>query len=133
MCLTCGEREAVKRKHTIAPMHKSNYLVITNLDDLKGLNNKGGKTRWDIEVALSMAYATRSGTDHDGQREDLSADGSGVWLLFLSEARANPATQTGDGVRFVDEGEYALRRETDGGREGLISEGTCYSTYTEVV
>jgi DNA-directed RNA polymerase subunit RPC12/RpoP len=42
-CLTCGEREAVKRKHTIAPMHKSNYLVITNLDDLKGLNNKGGK------------------------------------------------------------------------------------------
>ena len=43
ICLTCGEREAVKRKHTIAPMHKSNYLVITNLDDLKGLNNKGGK------------------------------------------------------------------------------------------
>jgi uncharacterized protein (DUF983 family) len=41
-CLRCGEDIARQRKHTIAPMHKSNYMVITNHDDLKGLNNKGG-------------------------------------------------------------------------------------------
>ena len=43
-CYSCGEKEA---KHltslfTVVPMHKSNYMLITNLDDLKGLNNKGG-------------------------------------------------------------------------------------------
>jgi hypothetical protein len=26
----------------VAPMHKSNYMLITNTDDLVGLNNKGG-------------------------------------------------------------------------------------------
>ena len=41
-CLRCGEDVARQVKHTIAPMHKSNYMVITNHDDLKGLNNKGG-------------------------------------------------------------------------------------------
>lgn len=41
-CLSCGEQLAKKAKHTIAPMHKSNYMLITNLDDLRGLNNKGG-------------------------------------------------------------------------------------------
>jgi len=41
-CLRCGEDIARQIKHTIAPMHKSNYMVITNHDDLKGLNNKGG-------------------------------------------------------------------------------------------
>ncbi len=41
-CLKCGEAIAKETKHTIAPMHKSNYMVITNRDDLKGLNNKGG-------------------------------------------------------------------------------------------
>lgn len=43
-CLVCGEAEAIRdRSHwCIAPMHKSNYMLITNLDDLKGLNNKGG-------------------------------------------------------------------------------------------
>jgi ribosomal protein L37AE/L43A len=41
-CLRCGEDVARQVKHTIAPMHKSNYMVITNQDDLKGLNNKGG-------------------------------------------------------------------------------------------
>jgi len=29
-------------KHTVAPMHKSNYMLFTNPDDLKGINNKGG-------------------------------------------------------------------------------------------
>jgi hypothetical protein len=26
-------------------MHKSNYMLVTNLDDLKGINNKGGSFR----------------------------------------------------------------------------------------
>tara|TARA_R110000850_G_scaffold7721_4_gene28390 strand:+ start:491 stop:691 length:201 start_codon:yes stop_codon:yes gene_type:complete len=42
-CTTCGEINARKVKHTIAPMHKSNYMVFTNMEDLKGINNKGGK------------------------------------------------------------------------------------------
>jgi len=41
-CLQCGDEIAKQKKHTIAPMHKSNYMVITNQADLKGLNNKGG-------------------------------------------------------------------------------------------
>ena len=45
LCLICGEEEARRRRHTIAPMHKSNYMLITTLDDLKGLNNKGGMFR----------------------------------------------------------------------------------------
>lgn len=43
-CAHCGEELAKERAklYTVAPMHKSNYMLITNLDDLKGLNNKGG-------------------------------------------------------------------------------------------
>ena len=41
-CLTCGEQEAKKVKHTVAPMHKSNYMLFTTTEDLKGINNKGG-------------------------------------------------------------------------------------------
>lgn len=44
-CLKCGEIEAKKVKHTIAPMHKSNYMVFTRLEDLKGINNKGGNVK----------------------------------------------------------------------------------------
>ena len=46
-CLPCGDLQAkeVAAKRTIAPMHKSNYMYITDLDDLKGLNNKGGMHR----------------------------------------------------------------------------------------
>lgn len=39
-CLACGEALARKVKHTIAPMHKSNYVLITDTDLLRGLNNK---------------------------------------------------------------------------------------------
>lgn len=28
--------------HLVAPMHKSNYMLITQRSDLQGLNNKGG-------------------------------------------------------------------------------------------
>ena len=41
-CKPCGEASARQRKHTIVPMHKSNYIVVTNREDLKGINNKGG-------------------------------------------------------------------------------------------
>ena len=45
LCLVCGEDDARARRFTIAPMHKSNYMLITNTDDLRGLNNKGGLHR----------------------------------------------------------------------------------------
>jgi len=41
-CLTCGEAEANQRRHTVVPMHKSNYTVISNRAELLGINNKGG-------------------------------------------------------------------------------------------
>ena len=41
-CLPCGDEIAKQRKFCIAPMHKSNYMLITDRDDLHGLNNKGG-------------------------------------------------------------------------------------------
>jgi hypothetical protein len=44
-CMPCGEKDARSVKHTIAPMHKSNYMLFTNREDLKGINNKGGLHR----------------------------------------------------------------------------------------
>jgi hypothetical protein len=41
-CMDCGDKQARATTRTIAPMHKSNYVLITNPEDLKGLNNKGG-------------------------------------------------------------------------------------------
>jgi len=41
-CLSCGDKVAKATVRTIAPMHKSNYMLFTNMDDLKGINNKGG-------------------------------------------------------------------------------------------
>ena len=40
LCLDCGEDAAQKVKHTIVPSHKSNYIVITDMNDLKDLNPK---------------------------------------------------------------------------------------------
>lgn len=42
--LHMAERDTRARqvKHTIVPMHKSNYMVITDRRDLMGINNKGG-------------------------------------------------------------------------------------------
>jgi ribosomal protein L37AE/L43A len=42
ICMPCGDDLATKVVRTVAPMHKSNYMMITNMEDLKGLNNKGG-------------------------------------------------------------------------------------------
>lgn len=44
LCLPCGESLAVKERISwcVAPLHKSNYVLVTNREDLIGLNNKGG-------------------------------------------------------------------------------------------
>jgi hypothetical protein len=44
VCLWCGEDEAKAERASwcVAPMHKSNYMLITRAEDLSGLNNKGG-------------------------------------------------------------------------------------------
>lgn len=42
ICMSCGDDLANKVVRTVAPMHKSNYVLVTNMEDLKGLNNKGG-------------------------------------------------------------------------------------------
>lgn len=38
-CLPCGETMAQARKHTIVPMPKSNYIVVTDHTLLQGLNS----------------------------------------------------------------------------------------------
>ena len=47
LCLWCGEESAraERKSWCVAPMHKSNYTLITNRADLAGLNNKGGLVR----------------------------------------------------------------------------------------
>ena len=39
-CLPCGEVYARKRRHTIVPLNKSNYVVISDPTMLKQLNPK---------------------------------------------------------------------------------------------
>ena len=39
-CKTCGEKLARSVKHTLVPMHKSNYIVVTDMSLLTGINNK---------------------------------------------------------------------------------------------
>ena len=43
-CLMCGEEaaRAIRAAWCVAPLHKSNYMLITDRRDLVGLNNKGG-------------------------------------------------------------------------------------------
>jgi len=43
-CLPCGETRAKQVKHCIVPMPKSNYIVVTDMALLIGLNtsHKGG-------------------------------------------------------------------------------------------
>lgn len=37
-CMSCGEKEAKKTRHTVVPMAKSNYVLVTDKELLKGLN-----------------------------------------------------------------------------------------------
>ena len=39
-CLDCGESKAKQRRYTVAPINKSNYMLITDLELLKQLNPK---------------------------------------------------------------------------------------------
>ena len=39
-CLTCGEEQAKKVKHCVAPLNKSNYMLFTDAKLLKQLNPK---------------------------------------------------------------------------------------------
>lgn len=42
LCMPCGEANAHRVVRCIVPLHKSNYILVTDLEDLKGINNKGG-------------------------------------------------------------------------------------------
>ena len=41
-CMPCGESAARSVKRCVVPMHKSNLILITDVADLIGINNKGG-------------------------------------------------------------------------------------------
>jgi hypothetical protein len=43
--MPCAEKLSKQVKRTVVPMHKSNYFLCTDPDDLKGINNKGGLVR----------------------------------------------------------------------------------------
>ena len=45
VCLDCGDVLAKKVVRTVVPMHKSNYVMVTNAEDLIGVNQKGGLVR----------------------------------------------------------------------------------------
>jgi predicted amidophosphoribosyltransferase len=45
VCKLCGDKLAHKVRRCVVPMHKSNYVMLTDMDDLKGINNKGGLHR----------------------------------------------------------------------------------------
>jgi hypothetical protein len=47
LCLPCGDAAARQERASwcIAPMHKSNYMLMTSREDLQGINNKGGLVR----------------------------------------------------------------------------------------
>jgi len=44
LCMPCGEQLAKQTVRTVVPMPKSNYILVTDLSLLKGLNSshKGG-------------------------------------------------------------------------------------------
>lgn len=41
-CMPCGEKASKLVTRCVVPMHKSNYVLLTDVSDLKGINNKGG-------------------------------------------------------------------------------------------
>jgi ribosomal protein L37AE/L43A len=40
-CLSCGEKDAKRVKHCVVPMHKGNYIPITDMSLLVQINSKG--------------------------------------------------------------------------------------------
>lgn len=41
-CRVCSEVVGSQIIRTVAPMHKSNYVLVSNRADLAGINSKGG-------------------------------------------------------------------------------------------
>ena len=41
-CMICGDKEAKSKVFTVLPLHKSNYMLVTNREELIGCNTKGG-------------------------------------------------------------------------------------------
>ena len=44
-CLSCGDEVAKKVVRCVVPMHKSNYILVTDRELLTGVNTKGGIVR----------------------------------------------------------------------------------------
>jgi len=44
-CMECAKKFPQKVTRCVVPMHKSNYVLITDPTDLKGINNKGGNVK----------------------------------------------------------------------------------------
>lgn len=42
LCLACGEEASRRTPRCIVPMHKSNYVLVTNPTELRWLNPKRG-------------------------------------------------------------------------------------------
>jgi ribosomal protein L37AE/L43A len=40
LCLDCGEEAARRTPRCVVPMHKSNYVLVTNYSELKYINPK---------------------------------------------------------------------------------------------
>lgn len=43
VCLACGEKNAKLVKHTVVPLHKSNYILVRDRTLLRGINVKGSR------------------------------------------------------------------------------------------
>jgi len=41
-CMPCGDSAALSIKRCVVNLHKSNYILVTDITDLQGINNKGG-------------------------------------------------------------------------------------------
>ena len=56
VCLWCGEEQAMQDRQywTVVPLNKSNYTLITNKEELKGLNPKSNNT--DLQKYLTELY-----------------------------------------------------------------------------
>ena len=56
VCLWCGEEQAMQDRQywTVVPLNKSNYTLITNREELKGLNPKSNNT--DLQKYLTELY-----------------------------------------------------------------------------
>ena len=57
-CLPCGEALAKKTRHTIVPMSKSNYVVLTDLTLLTGLNKYASQEQATYDAIIARKNRT---------------------------------------------------------------------------